>query len=133
MFRNAVGVIMAKRILVVEDDVPSRDFISTALADEAYEVASVDNGQAALELIRVFCPDLILLDMHMPIMDGEGFLGVYQEMVVHKVPVIGLSATGRTEKIARALGVTEFLIKPVDLEILLSCVKQCLQPKSVTV
>src|SRR4051812_45435811 len=115
---------MPKRILVVEDDAPSRDFMCAALLDEAYEVVGADNGKDALELIRTFCPDLIMLDMRMPIMDGEIFLEMYHEMSLRRAPVIGLSASGRTEKIARELGVSDFLIKPIDLQLLLDCVKR---------
>ena len=124
---------MAKRILVVEDDAPSRDFMCAALLDEAYEVVGADNGRDALELIRTFCPDLILLDMRMPVMGGEIFLELYQEMAFLKAPVIGLSASGRTEKIARELGVSDFLIKPVDLQLLLDCVKRHLYRSGVVV
>jgi two-component system, chemotaxis family, chemotaxis protein CheY len=124
---------MAKRILVVEDDAPIRDFMCAALADEGYEVVGAENGKTALELIRTCCPDLILLDMRMPIMDGEVFLELYQEMSFRRAPVVGLSASGRTEKIARELGVSDFLIKPVDLQLLLDCVKRHLYRSGVAV
>jgi DNA-binding response OmpR family regulator len=124
---------MPKRILVVEDDGPSRDFMCAALLDEDYEVVGVDNGKDALELLRTFCPDLILLDMRMPIMAGEIFLEIYYEMAFLQAPVIGLSASGRTEKIARELGVSDFLIKPIDLQLLLDCVKRHLYCNGVIV
>lgn len=124
---------MAKRILVVEDDGPSRDFMCAALLDEDYEVVGTNNGKDALELLRTVCPDLILLDMRMPIMDGEIFLEVYHEMSFRRAPVIGLSASGRTEKVARELGVCDFLIKPINLELLLECVKHHLDRSGVAV
>lgn len=119
---------MEPRILIVEDDSAIRDFLCNALVDERYEVASASNGQEALDLLHTFCPHLILLDMWMPVMDGEQFLHVYQGRALSKVPVIGLSASGRTERIARRLGVCDFLIKPIHLDILLSTVKLHLNP-----
>jgi DNA-binding response OmpR family regulator len=119
---------MGRRILIVEDDNAIRDFLCNALADECYEVASANNGQAALALVHTLCPDLILLDMWMPIMDGEQFLRLYHELTLRKAPIIGLSASGRTERIARRLGVSDFLIKPIDLNVLLTTVRLHLEP-----
>jgi DNA-binding response OmpR family regulator len=118
---------MVERILVIEDDLACREFLSDALEDETYEVASVDNGQAALDIVRKFRPHLILLDMCMPILDGEEFLEFYCDITGLKAPIIGLSASGHNEVIARMLGVRDFLAKPLDLDDLLMCVKRCLR------
>jgi two-component system, OmpR family, response regulator len=117
---------MVKRILVIEDDMACREFLSDALLDETYEVASVENGQCALDVIRIFRPHLILLDMYMPVLDGEHFLEFYYDMSGCKAPVIGLSASNHIEQLARLSGVKEFLRKPVDLDQLLACVERYL-------
>src|SRR4051812_11222522 len=118
---------MVERILVIEDDLACREFLSDALQEETYEVASVDNGQAALDVVRKFRPHLILLDMCMPILGGEEFLEFYYDMSGCKAPIIGLSASGHIEGMARLLGVRDFLTKPLDLDHLLDCVKRHLE------
>ena len=60
----------AERILIVDDDDNIRQIVRMCLADEGYEVFEAANGQAALEAARHRPPDLILLDMRMPVMDG---------------------------------------------------------------
>jgi CheY-like chemotaxis protein len=114
---------MGKRILVVEGDASNRAFLSIALQDEGYDVTSVGNGQEALKSLETCCPNLIILDMWTPVMDGMSFLSAYNA-IGGQVPVVALSTSGRTERMARSLGVRDFLIKPLDLDILLNTVKR---------
>lgn len=118
---------MTERILVIEDDLACREFLRDALEEETYEVASVDNGQVALDIVRRFRPHLILLDMCMPILDGEEFLEFYRDISGCKAPIIGLSASNHIEEMARMMGVRDFLTKPLDLDHLLDCVKMYLR------
>lgn len=62
------------RILIIEDEKPLRDAFAYLLKSEGYEVALAENGKVGLQLLSSFKPDLILLDMLMPIMDGMSFL-----------------------------------------------------------
>jgi len=115
------------RILVVDDDAPSVKMISFLLREEGYEVASADNGAAALELVEREPPDLVLLDVMMPHMDGyEVCRRIRQRM---DVPIIFLSAKGETaDKVTGLqLGADDYLAKPFEPAELLARVKAVLR------
>src|SRR6266446_5642613 len=63
-----------KRILVIEDEKPLREAFALLLKSEGYEVAVAENGKVGLEKISTFTPDVILLDLLMPVMNGVEFL-----------------------------------------------------------
>ena len=111
------------RILVVDDDAPSVKMISFLLREEGYEVSSTDNGLAALELIDREPPDLVVLDVMMPHLDGfEVCRRIRQKM---DVPIIFLSAKGETvDKVTGLqLGADDYLAKPFEPAELLARVK----------
>ena len=115
------------RILVVDDDAPSVKMISFLLREEGYDVVSADNGSAALELLEREPPDLALLDVMMPHMDGfEVCRRIRQRM---DVPIIFLSAKGETaDKVAGLqLGADDYLAKPFEPAELLARVKAVLR------
>src|SRR5437868_5986137 len=62
------------RILVAEDDRAIRHILTVALQSEGHDVREASNGQEALELLPTFAPDLVLLDLGMPVLDGYSFL-----------------------------------------------------------
>jgi two-component system, OmpR family, response regulator len=115
------------RILVIEDDPSIQEFMSMALQDEGYEVKVAANGAVALQLLNTFQPDLILLDMLMPIMDGKAFLEKYHQLPASRAPIIALSASRNLKSIVKPLGVNDFLGKPFDLDELLGCVAKHLR------
>ena len=63
-----------RKLLVVDDDADARRLITAYLADEGYEIRTAGNGQEALEILGPFSPDLVILDLMMPVMDGMKFL-----------------------------------------------------------
>lgn len=65
---------MKHRILIIEDEKPLREAFAFLLESEGYEVSLAENGKVGLQKLRSFKPDLIILDMLMPIMDGREFL-----------------------------------------------------------
>src|SRR5258707_3215800 len=81
-------------ILVIEDDDGIRALLSTVLAGRGYRVSLAEHGQAALEAIAQQRPDLILLDLAMPVMDGRTFLRHYEARAGPHIPVIVLSVNG---------------------------------------
>src|SRR5947209_10474745 len=84
----------ARRILVVEDDEGVRRTLEDVLSDSGYSVAFATDGAQAIERMAQFQPDLIVLDLHMPGMDGWEFLEVKAgAQPLASVPVIVLSAT----------------------------------------
>jgi CheY-like chemotaxis protein len=109
-------------ILIVDDEPPIREFLSWALEDEGYRVQLAAHGQAALAILAVFQPQLIILDMWMPVMDGWTFLKTYRQLPIRLVPVLAFSAVDLDIRQARAGGIADFIEKPCDLDKLLACV-----------
>lgn len=119
------------RILVVDDDAPSVKMISFLLREEGYEVSSTDNGVSALDIIDRTEPDLVILDVMMPHLDGfEVCRRIRQKL---DVPIIFLSAKGETvDKVAGLqLGADDYLAKPFEPAELLARVKAVLRRAEV--
>ncbi len=80
-----------KRVLVVDDDPDIRELLFTALEDEGFEVVPAGNGQEALTIIQSFRPDVIILDLMMPVMDGWQFANELRARD-EEIPLVLLSA-----------------------------------------
>ena len=113
------------RILIVEDDIAICEFLSIALSDEGYVVAVAPNGLLGLSLVESFQPHLIVLDMRLPLMDGQDFLAVYKGSP-DPAPIIGISAVRDAKGLAESLGIADFLEKPFSLDILFDHIKALL-------
>ncbi len=103
-----------KKIMLVEDDIFIRDIYETKLRQEHFEVLMLDNGRDALDKIEEFLPDIILLDIVMPHMDGMDFLREFFKDEKRKdIPIIILSNLSDKERVTKALsmGAKDFLIK----------------------
>jgi CheY-like chemotaxis protein len=111
------------RILIAEDDDPSRTMLQAVLAYEGHAVAAAPNGLAALDLAAARPPDLILLDMRMPVMDGQEFVRRYRELPPPHAPVVVLTATDAGCRAAE-VGAAGFLRKPFDLGHLVELVER---------
>ena len=86
-----------KHALIVEDDEATRSLLRRVLTDDGWEVAEADNGAVALERIGLRCPDLILLDLMMPVMDGFEFLAEFRKQRQRSsVPIIVITAKDLT-------------------------------------
>uniref|UniRef100_UPI0003903FA9 Response regulator n=1 Tax=Thermotoga maritima (strain ATCC 43589 / DSM 3109 / JCM 10099 / NBRC 100826 / MSB8) TaxID=243274 RepID=UPI0003903FA9 len=106
---------MSKKVLLVDDSAPIRKMVSFVLKKEGYEVIEAENGQIALEKLSEFTPDLIVLDIMMPVMDGFTVLKKLQEKEEWKrIPVIVLTAKGgeEDESLALSLGARKVMRKP---------------------
>ena len=111
-----------RRALVVDDIVGNRAMMSDFLRTLGFEVAEAENGVLALEFARVRRPDIIVMDIVMPEMDGfEAIRRIRADVQLRDVPIIAVSAsTSKTdEEKAVAVGANSFLMKPVDFERLL--------------
>lgn len=113
---------MRARILVVEDDETIREVIHFALADEGYEIAVAPDGQAALERLASFSPDLIVLDLRMPRMDGAAFADAYRARPGPRAPILLLTAAQDANASNAGVGAEATLNKPFDLGELLDLV-----------
>jgi DNA-binding response OmpR family regulator len=112
------------RVLVVDDDALIRDTLATALLDEGYAVRVAADGQAALATLDEWTPDLIVLDLMMPVMDGHAFRAAQRSSSSADIPVIVLSAAHNVQARAANLGASEVFPKPFDLGALLAAVER---------
>lgn len=104
------------RILVIEDDPAIRQVITYALSDEGYVVKEAANGRAALALVERQHPDLIILDMRMPEMDGWEFAQRYRARYAHRVPIIVLTAARDAAQRGGEIEAEGYVAKPFDLD-----------------
>lgn len=117
---------MAK-ILVIDDEPGIRDLLDTLLRRKGYDVVLAESGQKGLELFRREHPDVIVLDLKMPGMDGLTVLQQVRSLDPRK-PVIILTGAGtaEAEQQVRALGVTEYVEKEFSLHLLGDSLKRLL-------
>ncbi|MEO5951074.1 MAG: response regulator [Chloroflexia bacterium] len=108
-------------LMVVEDDVHIRSIIRDILEYEGYRVNEASNGAEALTALTTDKPDLILLDLQMPVMSGWTFMQALQKARTD-VPVIIMSAQMNSVERARQLGAVDCLSKPFELVALLDIV-----------
>jgi two-component system, OmpR family, response regulator MprA len=101
-------------VLVVDDDEAVRESLAMAL-EERYVVVAVEHGQAALELLARRPMDVILLDLMMPVLDGEGFVAEANRRGL-RVPIILMSAGADLRRRCKELGAAGFMQKPVSLD-----------------
>jgi CheY-like chemotaxis protein len=114
-----------RSILIVDDDADVREIIGEALETAGYRVAGASNGAEALRLLRnnTLRPDLILLDLMMPVMDGRAFRAEQQEdPELASIPVLVFTAYGDHRRIAQELRAAGSLSKPLRLDELLSTI-----------
>lgn len=119
----------APHILVVDDERDIRNLVKEILEDEGYEVASADSGEAARQSLRQQRPDLVLLDIWMPDVDGITLLKEWSDAEELPCPVIMMSGHGTVETAVEAtrLGAYDFLEKPLSLAKLLLTVERALE------
>ncbi len=113
-----------RRVLVVDDDASIRQFLQMVLADRGYDVVTAEHGQQALEAIQHSPPDLVLLDMRMPVMDGWAFAAAYRERHEPRAPVVVLTAARDAAQYAGEVQAAAFLAKPFDLKSLLRLIAE---------
>lgn len=120
-----------KRILIVDDKATSRELLRTVLEKQGYTIIEAGDGEEALQKARADNPDLILLDLQMPIRDGYEVLGeLRQDPRYAALPIVALTASamqGDREK-ALAAGFTGYLAKPVSLAHLRMEIQRVLEP-----
>ena len=106
---------MTKRILVVEDQEDNRQILRDLLASTDYEVMEAKNGEEALAMVARQRPDLILMDIQLPILDGyEATRRIKADPALRSIPIIAVTSyalSGDEEK-ARSAGCDDFVPKP---------------------
>ncbi len=124
-----------KRLLVVDDVAPNRAMMLDLLQDAGFSVAAATNGLECLILLDSFKPDLILMDVMMPVMDGNETTRQIRRMPgAGDIPIIAVtaSASAEDEHKSRDAGANAFVAKPIDHDLLLRTIGRLLSLKWTT-
>lgn len=113
-----------RRVLIVDDDDELADVLRQALRESGYSVATVRHGAAALDLLGHIHPDLILLDLTMPMMDGWSFVAQYRRSGKEVARIVLLTSHPNAREISLNLGVDGYVGKPFGLTQLLGTLRQ---------
>ncbi|MDX1523545.1 MAG: response regulator [Anaerolineae bacterium] len=116
----------AVRVLYVEDTEVIRDTITRLLEVNGYHVSVAKNGQEGVEVARTWQPDIILMDLRMPVMDGYNAIEALKfDPATEHIPIIVISAwSSKNERTqAKLAGADEFFVKPPDLNRLMKTIQ----------
>lgn len=111
-------------VLVIEDDADMRGLLVLMLEDQGHRVLAAADGRRGLEALRETKPDLILLDMKMPEMDGWEFARRYRAEHDDPSPIVVMTAAEDPRTRAEEIGAAGWLGKPVELDVLYRTVKE---------
>jgi len=120
----------AKRILVVDDESDLVVMISTALKHQGYEVITANDGQEGLEKAKTEKPDLIVLDLMLPRINGYKVCGLLKKDTRYaKIPIILLTAKASTEdmELGKKVGADAYITKPYERETLISKIEELIK------
>jgi two-component system cell cycle response regulator DivK len=126
---------VSQRILVIEDQEDNRQILRDLLTSADFEVIEAEDGQAGLVAAADHRPDLILMDMQLPILDGyEATRRLKADTALHAIPVIAVTsyASSSDADKARAAGCDAFVSKPFSPRQLLAKIRECLSPAAPT-
>ena len=116
---------MSKRVLVIDDEHTIQKLVASRLEASGYQIVAANDGLEGLAKLKSERPDLIVLDIQMPTMDGYTFLIELKKLTEFRnIPVIVLTAKDKMEDLFRLEGVKEYLVKPFQAEDLLIAVKK---------
>ena len=116
-------------VLIVEDEQSIREVISDVLEDRGYRVLSASNGAEALDLLGSIRPDVMVLDLLMPVMHGWEFMESYVEKTGGTpIPIVVLSVNPVLPRSFDRFGVREVISKPFEIETLLDAVDRAARP-----
>jgi CheY-like chemotaxis protein len=129
MVHNLNGVV---RILYVEDEKSIREVVAQMLELYGYEVACANNGKLGVEKAQSWLPDIILMDVRMPVMDGPEAIRVLRSKPnTADIPIFVLSAytDTKTRDLCKQVGADRFFAKPFDIEKIISAIQETMNPK----
>jgi two-component system, chemotaxis family, chemotaxis protein CheY len=119
---------VGQRILVIDDDLPILELVREILEDIGYEVQATVDSTEALRWLDATPPDLIVLDMRMPVLDGWGFKQALDERGVD-VPIVVMTAARNARRWAREVGAAGYLAKPFDIDDMVRIVERVLRER----
>ena len=114
-------------VLVVDDEADIRATVSAMLEIEGYAVTEAANGADALQAVERQPPDLILLDMRMPVLDGWGFAAELRHRG-HRIPIVVMTAARDAARWAAEIAAVAFVAKPFGLDDLITAVERARPP-----
>ena len=119
-----------KKILVVEDEKDLVQLVKYNLESQGYEVHTIKNAEEGLNLARKLKPDLIVLDLMLPGMDGFEFTKILREETGTPIIFLTASKSDTCRKMAMKLGANDYITKPFSLDMLLDRVQNILSQTS---
>ncbi|HXV42040.1 MAG TPA: response regulator [Anaerolineae bacterium] len=120
------------RVLYVEDDKTLQSSLSQMLEILGYEVACADNGKQGVEKAESWLPDIILMDMRMPVMSGDqAILVLRSKPATSQIPIFVLSAftDAKTRDLCKQVGANKFFTKPPDVRKIDADIKELINHK----
>jgi len=108
-----------RKVLLVEDDEPTSQALAEILELEGYEVRHVRNGADAIDTLHQYTPDVVLVDLQLPVMDGRSFVELYRRRVRPAASVVVMSGRTDGSSIANAIGAEGYIRKPLEVPDLL--------------
>ena len=125
--RHGKGWRVPQKILIVDDDKGIVEVVKIALTKKGYEVFTAGDGNEGIEKVKAHSPDLILLDVVMPEMNGYEFLRALKALEGKALtPVVMVTAKEEMEELFKFEGVKEYIVKPTDPSELIQKIERCL-------
>lgn len=122
---------MPHTILIVDDEPVARTLAQKKVSEQGYNVIIAANGEEALAALAQKRPDMILLDVEMPKMNGYTFVGELAKLNLNpKIPVVVLTAHEELGPIFKRHGVREYLIKPLNIDLVVAKIREILGPNT---
>ncbi len=114
-------------VLIVEDEDSIREVIRDVLEDRGFRVTSARNGAEALRMLDTIRPDVLVLDLLMPVMHGWDFMESYVEKTDgHAIPIVVVSVNPALPRSFNRFGVRQVVSKPFDVDVLIDAVEQAI-------
>ena len=114
-----------KKILIIDDDAGILDVLTIILADQGYDIETVEDDTNIFEIVDEFKPDLILLDVWMPGIGGKEIcLKLKKNSINASIPILIVSASVGIEQVVKDCGADGYIAKPFDMDELITKVKE---------
>jgi CheY-like chemotaxis protein len=115
-----------RNVLIVEDDDATARALSELLDLEGYGTRRARNGADAIDALRAFTPDVVLVDLQLPVMDGRSFIELYRRRVRPAASIIVMSGRSDGRAIADSVSAEGYIRKPVEVDRLLRTISLAL-------
>ena len=123
-YKTAVNDRRPKTVLVVDDETELLDLFFVVLEDKGYKIETATNGHEGLKAVERRMPDLIVVDIRMPVMDGPEFAREFHARYGFRVPLVVLTAAPDARDSACAMGAVGWMCKPFELNQLVHLVEE---------